>query len=245
MEEGIAIKLVDISDEGEFRIPDKAMNVLQDIGDKCVAPVVIAGPWRSGKSFLANRLLSRMKGFAIGSTVNACTKGIWMWSKPIKLSNENTYALILDAEGLNSTKRSTNTDTKLFALSLLLCSLFVYNSLGHITETSIEDLSVVINLTHLIHVKKTDSESGLDFCKYFPTFFWVLRDFSLDLKKRTPREYLEDNLKPQAAMDEEGLKKNSIRQTIAGFFNERDCFAFGNKEDTFNFYLYWTRFTPI
>jgi len=225
MEEATAIKLVDITTEGEFRIPDNAMNALQEIGDKRIAPIVIAGPWRSGKSFLANRLLGQMKGFAIGSTVRACTKGIWMWSKPLKLPNDDAYALILDAEGLNSTERSTNTDTKLFALSLLLSSLFVYNSRGHITETSIEDLSVVINLTQHIHIKKTDSESGLDFHKYFPTFYWVLRDFSLDLKKKSPRDYLEDNLKPQAAMDEEGLRKNAIRQTITGFFQERDCFA--------------------
>lgn len=206
-------------------MPDGAMNVLQELGDKRVAPVVIAGPWRSGKSFLANRLLGQMKGFAIGSTVKACTKGIWMWSQPLKLPNEDAYALILDAEGLNSTERSTNTDTKLFALSLLLSSLFVYNSRGHITETSIEDLSVVVSLTQHIHIKKTDAESGLDFHKYFPTFFWVLRDFSLDLKKRSARDYLEDNLKPQPAADEEGTRKNAIRQTISSFFLERDCFT--------------------
>jgi len=217
--------LVELTPEGEFRIPDAAMNILQEMGDKQVAPIVIAGPWRSGKSFLANRLLNQMKGFAIGSTVKACTKGIWMWNQPIKLPNEDAYALILDAEGLNSTERSTNTDTKLFGLSLLLSSLFVYNSRGHITETSIEDLSVVINLTQHIHIKKTDTESGIDFHKYFPTFFWVLRDFSLDLKKRSSREYLEDNLKPQPATDEEGIRKNAIRQTISSFFVERDCFT--------------------
>ena len=88
MEKGTAIKLVDLTPEGEFRIPDTALNVLQEIGDKRIAPIVIAGPWRSGKSFLANRLLNQMKGFAIGSTVKACTKGIWMWNKPVKLPNE-------------------------------------------------------------------------------------------------------------------------------------------------------------
>jgi len=225
MEAGKAIKLVELTPEGEFRVPDEAMNALQELGDKKIAPIVIAGPWRSGKSFLANRILGQMKGFAIGSTVKACTKGIWMWNQPIKLPNEDAYALILDAEGLNSTERSTNTDIKLFSLSLLLSSLFVYNSRGHITETSIEDLSVVINLTQHIHVKKTDKESGLDFHKYFPTFFWVMRDFALDLQKRTPREYLEDNLKPQAMINEESVRKNNIRQTISSFFLERDCFA--------------------
>ena len=225
MEQGKAIKLAELTPEGEFRVSDEAMNALQGMGDKKVAPIVIGGPWRSGKSFLANRLVGQMKGFTIGSTVKACTKGIWMWNQPVKLPNEDAYALILDAEGLNSTERSTNTDIKLFALSLLLSSLFIYNSRGHIAETSIEDLSVVVNLTQHIHVRKTDKETGLDFHKYFPTFFWVLRDFSLDLQKRTPREYLEDNLKPQMAVNDESIKKNAIRQTIAGFFLERDCFT--------------------
>lgn len=225
MEKGKAIKLVDLTPEGEFKIPDEAMNALQEIGDKKIAPIVIGGPWRSGKSFLANRLLGRMKGFDIGSTVKACTKGIWMWSQPIKLQNDDVYAIVLDAEGLNSTDRSTNTDVKLFALSLLLSSLFIYNSRGHITESSIEDLSLVINLTQHIHVKKTESESGVDFHKHFPALFWVLRDFSLDLQGKTSREYFEENLRPQASVKEETLKKNAIRQTIAGFFQERDCFT--------------------
>ena len=42
-----------------------------------------------------------MKGFTIGSTVNACTKGIWAWSKPVRI-NETTDMIILDTEGLNS-----------------------------------------------------------------------------------------------------------------------------------------------
>lgn len=77
-----------------------------------------------------------MKGFTIGSTVKACTKGIWMWTHPVKLPNEDAYALILDAEGLNSTERTTNTDMKLFALSILLSSLFLYNSRSHISEAT-------------------------------------------------------------------------------------------------------------
>ena len=47
------------------------MDILQSIGDKNIAPIVVGGPYRSGKSFLANRLIGQMKGFNIGSTVNA------------------------------------------------------------------------------------------------------------------------------------------------------------------------------
>jgi hypothetical protein len=42
-----------------------------------------------------------MEGFAIGPTTNPCTKGIWIWSKPVRL-NETTDMIILDTEGLNS-----------------------------------------------------------------------------------------------------------------------------------------------
>lgn len=77
-----------------------------------------------------------MQGFKVGPTTNPCTKGIWIWSKPIYL-NEDTVLLILDTEGLNSISRNNTIDSKIFSLSILLSSLFVYNQLGHIDEQSI------------------------------------------------------------------------------------------------------------
>jgi nicotinamide riboside kinase len=48
----------------------EAMSLLER-GDqrKRVAVVAIAGPYRTGKSFLANRFIGKMKAFTIGSTV--------------------------------------------------------------------------------------------------------------------------------------------------------------------------------
>jgi len=45
-----------------------------------------------------------MKGFAIGPTTMPCTKGIWLWGKPIPL-NDEVDLLIMDTEGLNSTRK--------------------------------------------------------------------------------------------------------------------------------------------
>jgi GTPase Era involved in 16S rRNA processing len=94
--------------------------------DKKLAVVAIAGPYRTGKSFLANRLLNQSKGFEVGSTTQACTKGIWMWNRAVPL-NDETYMILIDTEGLASTERSTNLDLKIFSLAILLSSLFVYN----------------------------------------------------------------------------------------------------------------------
>jgi len=54
-------------------------------------------------------------------------KGIWIWSKPLQLSDD-TDLIILDTEGLNSVQRAASVDAKIFALSLLLSSYFIYNS---------------------------------------------------------------------------------------------------------------------
>ena len=51
-------------------VSTEAMSLLEQSNpQKKVAVVAIAGPYRSGKSFLANRFLGKMKGFTIGSTV--------------------------------------------------------------------------------------------------------------------------------------------------------------------------------
>ena len=49
----------------------------------------VVGLYRTGKSYFLNRvLLNRENGFEISPSINACTKGIWMWGKPIKIENK-------------------------------------------------------------------------------------------------------------------------------------------------------------
>ncbi|GIL50375.1 hypothetical protein Vafri_6610 [Volvox africanus] len=50
-----------------------------------VSPVVIIGPYRSGKSFTLNQLLGLPcnQGFGVGHTRTTETKGIWLWGKPV------------------------------------------------------------------------------------------------------------------------------------------------------------------
>lgn len=70
----------------EFELHRQAVEIFTKIRNKKVqfdvikiAVAAVAGPQRSGKSFLSNRLLKRMKGFAIGPSTTPCTKGLWIW----------------------------------------------------------------------------------------------------------------------------------------------------------------------
>ena len=225
-EHGEAIPFVSIDQDGLFEVTTEAMNLIESWNkDKKLAVICIAGPYRSGKSFLANRILHQNTGFSIGSTTMACTKGIWMWNKPVYV-NSKVDAVLLDTEGLGSTERTTNTDIKIFSIAILLSSLFIYNWIGTISEYTLEDLDLVCNLTEHIHVNKSKSESGLEFHQFFPSFLWVLRDFYHVLDPGyTPRDYLESCLEQVSGSTEDIMRKNKIRESITRFFKDRDWYT--------------------
>lgn len=76
-----------------------------------------------------------------------------MWGRPIKL-NDNTHVILLDTEGLGSCNRNQNVDAKIFSLSVLISSYFVFNCLNAIDENALEALSLILNLTKYIHVQQ-------------------------------------------------------------------------------------------
>ncbi|CAM9447481.1 unnamed protein product, partial [Heterosigma akashiwo] len=106
-----------------------------------------------GKSFLLNQLLGvQDSGFVVGPTINACTKGIWLWGEPIVLE-DGLNVVFMDTEGLGSTSRSQTEDVNIFSLALLLSSYFIWNSRGVIDGNALEDFGLVVNITKHIHVR--------------------------------------------------------------------------------------------
>ena len=76
-------------------------------------------------------LLDRGDGFGVGPTVNACTKGIWIWGTPIKGETSDGCPcdiLVIDSEGIGALDEDASHDVRIFALVLLLSSVFLYNS---------------------------------------------------------------------------------------------------------------------
>ena len=70
-----------------------------------------------------------MAGFKTGGTINACTKGLWAWGRPIPLEN-GAFLLVIDSEGLGSVDkdRELNIDLKIFTLCVLMSTTILYNT---------------------------------------------------------------------------------------------------------------------
>uniref|UniRef100_A0A803T2Q6 GB1/RHD3-type G domain-containing protein n=1 Tax=Anolis carolinensis TaxID=28377 RepID=A0A803T2Q6_ANOCA len=134
------ICLIENGPRQPLRINAEALRILQRIHQPVVV-VAIVGLYRTGKSYLMNRLAGRgAGGFSLGATVQANTKGIWMWCLPHPLRADQALVL-LDTEGLGDVEKSnTENDSWIFALSVLLSSTFVYNSMGTINHYALEQM---------------------------------------------------------------------------------------------------------
>lgn len=90
-----------------------------------------------------------------------------------------------------------------------------------------------MNLTKNIQIRSKGSADECDFedySTYMPQFFWVVRDFTLQLVDNdgeaiTSKEYLEKSLQTQKGFSEHIEQKNRIRRMLQTFFKERDCYT--------------------
>ena len=146
-----SIKLIDFSHG--FQINPQALNFLRSIKEEIII-VSVVGKARTGKSYLMNLLLDligKNNGFQVASSLQSCTKGIWLWGTPKNSLNGNAKIVFLDSEGTSSTDKSTRTyDSRIFALVVLISSLFLYNTYSNIDENGINELSLAAHLSNAI-----------------------------------------------------------------------------------------------
>ncbi|KAI9917724.1 hypothetical protein PsorP6_012388 [Peronosclerospora sorghi] len=220
-------------DEDQLKVNDDAVKLVSLI-DGHVAVVAMAGLYRTGKSSMLNWLLDRQSGFRVGPTIERCTRGIWLWGHPQKKKMDNgkdVWVLMLDTEGMGGLEASQQYDARIFSLATLLCSKLIYNSQGSVDEKAINGLSFIANLAKHIKVSASASESEdedvMQFHSFFPSFLWVVRDFTLELVDEdgdpiSSSEYLERALADQPRTSA-NMERNRIRAMMKDFFRQRNC----------------------
>ena len=218
--------------KNNFALNEKALNILRTIKEDLII-VSIVGKARTGKSYLMNLLLNNSNskypgnGFEISSKLNSCTRGIWLWDTPRQKPNSSSKIIFIDSEGTNSVDLSTKIyDSKIFALIVLISSLFIYNTNGNIDEKSINDLALTAHLSNIV-ATNTIENKDLIINELAPKFVWVLRDFSLDKidpetgEEINSNEYLELCLRNKNSKN--SMENNLIRENIIKYFKEREC----------------------
>ena len=226
----------------KFIINEEAIKIISKEENKQIGILSLVGKYRTGKSFLLNRVLidkKSNKGFDVGPTIKPCTKGIWLWSSPLIINNNysNTSfpAYLIDTEGLGAYDEEINHDSKIFLIAILISSLFIYNSFGTIDEVALNNLSLILNLSKSLKIRNnsnslnTNDDDEEEMAKYFPSLLWILRDFALKLEDNdgnviTAKQYLENALMNQKGSTESIEEKNLVRKMIKTYFLERDCF---------------------
>ena len=105
--------------------------------------------------------------------------------------------------------------------------------MGSIDEGALQNLNLVVNLTKHIHIKSSGTPDDIDweeYSEYFPSFMWVVRDFTLQLvdsddENINPNQYLEKALEEQKGFSDKIEEKNRIRRLLKSFFKERQWFT--------------------
>ena len=174
-------------EDGKYKLHPPAIDFLSQL-EHPFATMSCAGKFRTGKSFMINRLLRNppSKGFGVGETVQACTRGIWLCRTPLQGGGVNVF--VMDTEGIDALDAESDHDVRIFAIAVLLSTVVVYNSMSHLDEAAIQTLSLMTRVAESLGTGHT------------PTLYWVLRDFMLQLvgpdgKPMSHADYLEDALK--------------------------------------------------
>lgn len=166
----------------------------ENIKDRHVVVVSIAGAYRQGKSFLLNFFLkflyaqyqkhdvtdwigdylttSEFEGFKSRSGRERETTGIWIWSEIFTYDFENgdkVAIVLMDTQGIFDSRSSVHDCTTIFSLSMMLSSVQCYNLMGNIKEDDLQHLELFTEYGRLA-LEQTNE-------KPFENLLFIVRDW--------------------------------------------------------------------
>lgn len=198
----------------KLRISKEGLEAIQRITTP-IAAVAVIGPYRSGKSFLLNQLLSLScyEGFGVGHMRDTKTKGIWVWGAPVEMeiNGVKTSVFYLDTEGFESIGKSNVYDDRIFALATVLSSVLIYNLPETIREADISRLSFAVELAEEFYGRVKGQDIAFEPAK----LLWLIqRDF---LQGKSVKEMVDEALRqvPNFDGDKNIDQVNKIRDSLA------------------------------
>jgi hypothetical protein len=220
-EDANIVPLLSVDANGRFSVSSDAREWLEAQKPVPVAVVSIVGKYRTGKSALLNRLINTENGFKVGNTVQACTKGLWVYRDLVATPDERVV-LFIDTEGIASLDANCDHDTKIMTAALLLSSMLVYNAQGPIDEAALQSLSIMLRISRELRATSNGGTLG----GAFPHLAWVMRDLALRLETPNGTPLTADQYIETALVDPpDGAERSEIRACLRECFTQRNAFV--------------------
>ncbi|XP_077493435.1 atlastin-1-like isoform X1 [Amblyomma americanum] len=247
---GKAVQILQLNDDHSFSLNESQLEaiLLDDrVKDKPVAVVSVAGTYRQGKSFLLafflrffqNKCQSEwldnpripLGGFEWKPGSSLHTTGILLWSVPVLVTTpegEEVVVLLMDTQGSFDCKSTVEECTTIFALSIMISSVQVYNIFRNIQEDHLQHLQFSSEYGRL-----AQEETGV---VPFQRLVFLVRDWPFneeaDFGAEGGHSVLQECLK---IMDEQHDELRGLQRQIWSCFSQIDCFLMprpGDKVET-------------
>ncbi|XP_063957643.1 atlastin-2-like isoform X2 [Lytechinus pictus] len=228
------------SDDHSFELNFEALEKLlldENVRDKKVCVVSVAGAFRKGKSFLLDFMLRYLNnqgssdwlgpgdqplaGFSWRGGSERETTGIWAWSKVFLCpgpNGEEVAVILMDTQGAFDSESTVRDCATVFALSTMTSSVQVYNLSQNIQEDDLHHLQLFTEYGRLAMEEENPQ------AKPFQSLMFLVRDWSY------PYEYafgesggskLLDKKLHQSAKHKE---LQDVRRHISSCFKRLGCF---------------------
>ncbi|CAH0756655.1 unnamed protein product [Diatraea saccharalis] len=239
------VQIVNTGPDHTFILDEEALTELllrEDVRDRSVVVVSVAGAFRKGKSFLLDFFLRYMhhkygsggggggdwlggdeeplEGFSWRGGSERDTTGILMWSEIFKAtldSGEKVAIILLDTQGAFDSESTVRDCATVFALSTMLSSVQIYNLSQNIQEDDLQHLQLFTEYGRLAL-----EDSGRT---PFQRLQFLVRDWSFPYEApygaAGGHTILQRRLK---VSDKQHPELQSLRKHIAACFSEIACF---------------------
>uniref|UniRef100_A0A336LZC1 CSON008972 protein n=1 Tax=Culicoides sonorensis TaxID=179676 RepID=A0A336LZC1_CULSO len=234
------VKLIDHSFVPDQEALEKIL-LENDVKDRSIVVISIAGAFRKGKSFLLDFCLRYLHaefvgknegkdwlgtddeplvGFAWRDGSERETTGIWMWSELFKhdMPNGEKIAIaLMDTQGVFDSKSTVKECSTVFALSTMLSSVLIFNVSQNIQE---DDLQHLLFFTDYGRLALAESEK-----KPFQRLQFLVRDWHFvneaGYGAKGGQKILKNRLEIQEGQHSE-LK--FLREHLSSCFDDINCF---------------------
>jgi len=237
---GRPVSILTINQDESFTLDEEALKTVlteNNIKNKPVCIIPVAGAFRKGKSFLLNFMVRYLKargaenwmeetkseeleGFHWCGGSERDTTGILIWSKVFTVTTaagEEVGVVLMDTQGAFDRKTSLKATITVFALSLMTSSTFIYNLDENIQEDDLQHLQFFTNYGKLALDESGDAP--------FQKLAFLVRDWQFPYEKAFGAEGGKQLLDATLKVDEDQPEElQSLRKDLTGCFSDMNCF---------------------